>query len=162
MSSRSPSLTSPAPPRVPPSTVAGCTALGKGARKHSQWQSKVKMSTLRVAAVQCSRSRPSLCPPLAQRLTSPTHPTLALGVTGDCPSGVSVHIQEQPRAVGSSQGHFGDTGCWPQCCPAAPGMAGEGGKHHEEARGETLCAPKLATRPGWFSCLLPKWRTGRE
>lgn len=42
------------------------------------------------------------------------------------------------------------------------GTPGEGGEHHREAHRKTLCAPKLATRPGWFSCLLPKCKIGRE
>jgi len=95
-------------------------------------------------------------------VAGPTHPTLALGVAGDSPSRVSIPIQKRPRAAGSLQGTLWGHGVLAPVPSSRPGTAEEGRKHHGEAYRETLCAPKLATRPGWFSCLLPQWKIGTE
>lgn len=86
----------------------------------------------------------------------------ALGVIGNGPSGVFIPGQEQSRAVGSLKGTLWRHGVLAPVLSLYTGMAGEGGKHHRETYQERLCAPKLATRPGRFSCLLPKWKIGRE
>lgn len=110
-------------------------------------------------------SCPSLCLLLAQMLTGPACAVLAQGAICDRQHEVSIPIWEQQSAVSSSKGHFGDIRCWGiwGLGPVPSYHPWHGRKKWEASQGEErLYAPKLATRAGWFSCLLPKWKMGRH
>lgn len=151
-----PSLTSRAPPQPPvlqQSEVPACWGtlpLGKGTGKCSQWHRQVAMPTLRAAVVQC----PCTCLCFAHcqhRRRAAPHTQHWLWVS-------PFLLRSGHRLLAPSKENSGDMGCWTLRRPADHDTAGEGGEEHRK----TLCAPKLATRPGWFSCLLPKWKIGRE